>query len=305
VSAPVPGAMDPARALDAGRTALVTDSSADVPPEARPANWRVVPIPVLFGDEALRDGVDIDAPTFYARLAAAERLPTTAQPSTEELADALRGALEAHETAVVLTITERMSGTVAAARAAAREVGEDRVLVIESGGVSVALGLMCLRVQARLERGTTAGALAADVQALRRAQSTAFSVETLEYLQRGGRVGRAQAAAGSLLRVRPILAIEGGEVVPAGRVRGGHRVVPALVDFVAARSRQDAVLHCAYVHAARPEAIPPLEEAVRAARPRAVTDLVSQMGPTVGTHAGPGTYALSFLHDPLDAEGAT
>lgn len=293
--------MDPAQALDATRTALVTDSTADLPATpAHPANLRVFPIPVLFEGESLRPGIDIDAATFYSRLATTERLPTTAQPSAGELADAFRAALADHETAVVVLLSARLSGTVAAAHEAVRAVGEDRILVLESGAVSVALGLLVQRVQARLERGTTAEDLGREVDALRAAQGTVFSVETLEFLQRGGRVGRAQAAAGSLLRVRPILALEDGEVIPAGRVRGAHRVLPAMTDFVVARTDPDRPLRCAYAHANRPEAVAPLEEAIRAVRPLATTDLVGEMGPTVGTHAGPGTFAVSFLHDPLD-----
>jgi DegV family protein with EDD domain len=292
--------MDPARRLDAASTALLTDSALDVPPEARPANWRVVPIAVVFGEESLRDGIDIDARGFYARLAAADRLPTTAQPSVEELSTAMRGALEDHESVVALHLSERLSGTADAARAAAREVGEDRVTVLESHGVSLALALLCLRVQARLEAGTAAGGLERDVAALRASQRTAVSLETLEFLQRGGRIGRAQAVAGSLLRVRPILQIEDGEVAPAGRVRGAHRVIPALVEFVVARTDPARRLRCGYAHADRPDAIAPLEAAVREARPRSSTDVVCEIGPTVGAHAGPGAFAVTFLHDPLD-----
>jgi DegV family protein with EDD domain len=291
----------PERPLDARTTALVTDSSADVPPARRPPNWRVVPIRVAFGAESFADGVDIDAPAFYERLARSDRLPTTAQPSVAELAEVLRDALAEHETAVVLHLSRHMSGTVEAARAAAREVGEERVLVLESGSVAVALGLLALRLQARLERGTTAGALEADLAALRAGHRAAFSLETLEFLQRGGRIGRAQAAVGSMLRVRPILQIEDGEVAPAARVRGAHRVLPAMREFVERHSDPARPLRVAYAHAARPEILPELEEMVRSCRPRAITELVGEVGPTVGTHAGPGAFVVAFVHDPLDA----
>ena len=102
--------MEPAHHLDAGSTALVTDSSADVPPELRPPNWRVVPIPVAFGAESFADGVNIDAAAFYERLARSDRLPTTSQPSTGLLVDGLREALETHETAVVLPLSGRHVG---------------------------------------------------------------------------------------------------------------------------------------------------------------------------------------------------
>ncbi len=295
--------MDPDRVLDARTTALITDSSADVPPEVRPANWRVVPIPVMFGDESFADGVDIDAAGFYERLARADRLPTTAQPSAGTLVGVMREALATRESAVVLPVSGKLSGTVEAARAAAREVGEDRIMVLESSSVSVALGLLALRLQALLERGTTAAG-ARDLMARLSADHRAvFALETLEYLQRGGRIGKAQAVAGSLLRVRPILQILDGEVAPYDRVRGAHRVMPAIEEFVIAHSDPDRTLYVAYAHARRPEIVVELEERVSRVRPRAVTALTGEMGPTVGTHAGPGAFVVAFVHDPSDGDG--
>jgi DegV family protein with EDD domain len=292
--------MDPSRALDARTTALVTDSAADVSPDVRPANWRVVPIPVAFGAESFLDGVDLDAAGFYARLERADRMPTTAQPSAPQIAEVLRAALETYETAVVLHLSGKMSGTVEAARAAAREVGEDRVTVLETGAVTITLGLLALRIQARLERGTAAGEVAEAVASLGGAIRCAFSVETLEYLQRGGRIGRAQAAAGSLLRVRPILEIVDGTVAQAGRVRGAHRVLPALEEYLERHSEPGRPLHVALGHTRRAEVMPQLREMVERARPGASIDLVSEIGPTVGTHAGPGAFAVAFVHDPMD-----
>lgn len=292
--------MEPAHHLDAASTALVTDSSADVAPGLRPPNWRVVPIPVAFGAESFADGVDIDAAAFYERLARSDRLPTTAQPSTGLLADVLREALETHETAVVLPLSGRMSGTVEGFRAAARDVGEERIMVLESASVTIGLGLLALRLQALLERGCTAAEAEAALARLRDAHRVVFSLETLEYLQRGGRIGRAQAVAGSLLRVRPILHFDDGEVAPHARVRGAHRVMPALREYLEERSNPDRTLRAALGHAHRPEVVGELEEMVRSARPRASIDLVSEIGPTVGTHAGPGAFAVAFVHDPVD-----
>jgi DegV family protein with EDD domain len=295
--------MEPVHHLDASSTALVTDSSADVPPGLRPPNWRVVPIPVSFGAESFADGIDIDAAAFYERLARSDRLPTTSQPPTGLLADTLRDALETHETAVVLPLSGRMSGTVEGFRAAARELGEvdeGRVMVLESKSVTIALGLLALRLQALLERGCTAAEAEAALARLSDDHRVVFSLETLEFLQRGGRIGRAQAVAGSLLRVRPILQFDDGEVAPHSRVRGSHRVLPAMRGYLEERSDPQRPLRVALGHARRPEVIGELEEMVRDARPRASIDLVAEIGPTVGTHAGPGAYAVAFVHDPLD-----
>jgi DegV family protein with EDD domain len=218
------------------------------------------------------------------------------------LTEVLREALQTHETAVVLPLSGRMSGTVEGFRAAAREVGEERVMVLESKSVTIGLGLLALRLQALLERGCTAGEAQAALAQLSDDHRVVFSLETLEFLQRGGRVGRAQAVAGSLLRVRPILQFDDGEVAPHSRVRGSHRVMPVMREYLVERSDPDRRLHVALGHTRRPEVLPELEEMVRAAHPRASIDLVSEIGPTVGTHAGPGAYAVAFVHDPLDDE---
>jgi DegV family protein with EDD domain len=295
--------MDPGRRLDAATTAIVVDSSSDVPPADRPASWRVIPIPVTFGDETFADGVDIDAAGFYERLARAARLPTTAQPSEVTVEAVLRDALDTHETAIVLPLSRRMSGTVDTVRSVAERVAPDRLLVLETGSVTVALGLIALRLQAALEGGLTAAGAAARVARLSAAHRAVFTLETLEFLQRGGRIGRAQAVAGSLLRVRPILQILDGEVAPHSRVRGAHRVMPAIEGFVAAESDPGRVLHVAYAHSRRPEVLDELRARVEAVRPRERTALVGEVGPTVGTHAGPGAFVVAFVHDEPDGEG--
>ena len=115
---------------------------------------------------------------------------------------------------------------------------------------------------------------------------------------RGGRIGRAQAVAGSLLRVRPILQILDGEVAPHSRVRGAHRVLPAIRDFVVAHSDPERPLHVAYAHARRPEIVPELQELVAGVRPRAVTELAGEVGPAWVPTVGPGAFVVAFVHDP-------
>jgi DegV family protein with EDD domain len=176
----------------------------------------------------------------------------------------LRDALDTHETAIVLPLSRRMSGTVDTVRSVAERVAPDRLLVLETGSVTVALGLIALRLQAALEGGLTAAGAAARVARLSAAHRAVFTLETLEFLQRGGRIGRAQAVAGSLLRVRPILQILDGEVAPHSRVRGAHRVMPAIEGFVAAESDPGRVLHVAYAHSRRPEVLDELRARGRA-----------------------------------------
>jgi len=293
-------ALDGATELDAGRTALITDSASDLPPEARAANVVVVPVPVSFGTESFRDGIDLDADAFYARLTAGGAMPTTAAPALGELVEAYAEALERYETAVVLHMNRKMSATAEIGRRAAAEVDPARIAVIETEAISFQLGLLVRRVQAHLERGTTLSGVEMLVELFRRSQATVFTVETLEYLRRGGRIGRARALVGNLLGLRPVLEIADGEVRPYRRVRSPEQALAAMGEILAERSDPDRPLRVALAHARAPEAIPPLEALVREVRPAAVLELVTAIGPTVGTHAGPGASAVSFFHDPLD-----
>ena len=298
------GTMDSALALSAATTAIVTDSAADLPPDTLTGNTFAVPIPVNFGTETFRPGIDMDAEEFYARLSAGGQTPTTASPSVGEFVQTYTEALETYETVISLLINRKMSATVDVARRAALEVDPDRIIVIETESVSLQLGLLVRRAQARLAQGTTLGEIENLVDQFRRTQGTVFTLETLEFLRRGGRIGRAKALVGNLLGLRPLLELADGEVVPVRRVRGADRVLPAMREYLEARSDRALPLRVVLGHARASHAMPALDAMVREARPRAIIEMVTEIGPTVGTHAGPGTVAFAFFHDPLDGTAA-
>ena len=294
------GSIDPSLSLSAATTALVTDSAADLPADLLTEHTFVVPIPVNFGQEAFRPGIDLDAEEFYTRLSAGGQTPTTASPSVGEFVETFEAALSAHETVLALLMNRKMSATVEVARRAAMEVDPDRIIVIETESVSFQLGLLVQRAQARLAQGTTLGEIEDLVDRFRRTQGTVFTLETLEFLRRGGRIGLAKALVGNLLGLRPVLQLADGEVVPVRRVRGADRVMPAMRDFLESRTDPDRPLRVALGHARAADAMPGLEAMVREARPKSIIEMVTEIGPTVGTHAGPGTVAFAFFHDPLD-----
>jgi DegV family protein with EDD domain len=157
------------------------------------------------------------------------------------------------------------------------------------------LALTVMRVQAALDDGVDPADLPALVEEQRRRCHTLFCVPTLEFLQKGGRIGRAQALAGGLLGVRPILAIEDGEVVPAGRVRGADRVLPALVDEIVRRAADEDEIDVAIAHADDPAQAAELEALLRAARPGIRSVRVLTLGAVIGAHAGPGTIGLGYV----------
>jgi DegV family protein with EDD domain len=286
-------------ALTAENTAIVVDSTADFPqaPERYP-NWRVVPLYVRFGDESYRDYVELGPHDFYERLRGAADLPTTSQPTPGDFLAAYEELAARYERIFSIHIAGKLSGTVESARRAAEELGGERVRTIDSGTASAAVAMLGLAVQRRLERGTDDAEIDRLVERYRREAHMLFTVETLEYLAKGGRIGRARAMAGQLLNIKPILTITDGEVVPLRRVRGNQKAFQEFVSAFEESSGADGPeLKVGIAHAEAPERERALRELVQRTRPHADLELSTMLGPVVGTHAGPGTVGFFWFRD--------
>ncbi len=282
--------------LTARNTAIVVDSTADFPeaPERFP-NWRVVPLYVRFGDESFRDYVDLAPAGFYERLRAAPETPSTSQPTPGDFL-AVYEELESYERILSLHIAGKLSGTLESARTAARGIG-DKVRAVDSESASAAIAMLGLAIQRRLEQGTTDQEVDALVERYRREAGLLFTVDTFEYLVRGGRVGRARGWAGELLHIRPILTIQDGEVVPVKRVRGNRKAFHAFEAAFEAGTADHASVRVGIAHADAPEKAEALHKMVRGTRPAAEVELVTTLGPVVGAHAGPGTVGFFWFDD--------
>ncbi len=275
-----------------GTTAIVYDSTADLPVAEHP-DWTMVPLTVHFGEAEFRDYVDLTAAEFYERLASSSH-PTTSQPAPGAFIAVYRDLLERYEHVVSIHLSAGLSGTFGSACTAAQEF-PGRVTVIDSRLVSMPLALGLGRAQDALDAGASPGDLPALFDKIGRQSACLFSVATLEYLQRGGRIGRAQALVGTLLGVHPLLAVEDGEVVPVGRVRGEVRVLPELVAEFARRSAPYPTIDVAIAHADDLERAAELEALVREARAGIRSVRILTLGAVVGTHAGPGALGLAFV----------
>jgi DegV family protein with EDD domain len=282
--------------LNTGNTAIVLDSTADFPEAPqRFSNWRIVPLYVRFGDESFRDYVELGPDEFYARLRTSPVMPSTSQPTPGDFRVAY-DELSGYERVYSLHLAGKLSGTVESARSAAAEVG-DRIRVIDTETASAAVAMVGLAIERRLERGTTDEEVEALLERHKRESQIVFTLDTLDYLARGGRIGRAAAWAGELLNVKPILTIRGGEVIPLKRVRGNRRAFQELVEAFESSSTEGAGLRVAIAHADAPERAEALQELVRRTRPQAQLELITMLGPVVGTHAGPGTVGLFWFDD--------
>ena len=279
--------------LNAANTAIVLDSTADFPDAAeRFPNWRVVPLYVNFGTESYRDGVEMTATEFYARLRTSKVMPTTSQPTPGDF-KAVYEELGGYERILSLHIGATFSGTYESANLAA----DDRVRTIDTTTASVAITMLGLAIQRRLDRGTTDEEIDALVERYTREHGLLFTVDTLEFLARGGRIGRAKAFAGELLNVKPILSIREGEVIPIKRVRGNRKAFQEFVDVVQSETVDGPGLHFGTAHADAPERAAELAKMVRDLRPQATIDVETELGAVIGTHAGPGTVGLFWFTD--------
>jgi len=284
--------------LTAANTAVVLDSTADFPeaPQRFP-NFRVVPLYVRFGDESYRDYIDITPERFYERLTTATELPTTSQPTPGDFLGVYEELAPSYERILSLQISSTLSGTFASAETAAATLGGDRVRVIDTRTVSASLALLSMGVQRRLERGTTDEEIDAFVERYAREHKLLFTVNTLEYLAKGGRIGRAAALAGNLLNVKPILTIRDGEVVPLKKVRGSHKAFLEFRALFESTTSDSPNLKVGIAQAVAPERLEALRELVEHVRPHARLEIATTLGAVVGTHAGPGTVGFFWFED--------
>lgn len=274
---------------------IVTDSTCDLPAAtARSLGVTVVPLNVFFGEQRFRDGVDIDARSFYDRLVVSSDLPRTSQPSAEAFKQAYHSLSFETTEIVSLHISSRLSGTLNSASVARDQLQKDglHIELMDSYTASLGLGL----VVREAARAAGEGASLQDVIAVARHAMDRVNVyvlvDTLEYLKRGGRIGRASSLLGSVLSIKPIIGIVGGEVVPFDRVRTRSKAIERLYEL----ATDDGAARALYVASTGNEA----EAAAFASRLRPVlshTDVhTADIGPTVGVYTGPNALGVAILH---------
>jgi DegV family protein with EDD domain len=282
--------------LTRDNTAIVLDSTADFPDaQIRFPNMRVVPLYVRFGEESFRDYVELDPHDFYTRLRTAAELPTTSQPTPQDFLTVYH-ALAGYERIYSLHISAKLSGTFQSATIAAADEG-DRIRLVDTESASVGIGMLALAIQELLSRGTTDQEVEDLCRRYREHAGILFTVDTLEFLAKGGRIGRGKALMGSLLNVKPILAIEDGEVHPVTRARGRAKAFEEFRKRFEDATTDGPGLSVGIAHAEADEAVRQLQEVVLATRPRAEVKLVTTLGAVVGTHAGPGTVGFFWFQE--------
>jgi DegV family protein with EDD domain len=291
------------RRLPAAAAQIVTDSTADLPADVvRAHGITVVPLTVAFGKEVFRDRVDLQPGRFYNLLRERKEHPASSPPSRDDFAPRYREPLAQGNEVISLHISAKLSKTFenANAAAAATAAQPGHLTVLDSGQVSLGLGLLALIAARLAARNEPAERIVRRLREMAPRIHTLFVVDTLEFLARGGRIGKASAFLGGLFRIKPILGVTDGEIVPVDRVRGGRGVQPRLIELLDQRVDRQRPLLAGVCHANAPAWADNLERLLR--ERFQIADLIqAEVGPVVGANVGPGAVGV-MVFQPTDEE---
>jgi DegV family protein with EDD domain len=273
---------------------IVIDSTCEGPADLmRLPELTMVPLSVVFGREAFKDQVEITREQFWARLPKADPLPTTSQATPADFVEPFKRLTDAGDEIVALILSSKLSGTHDAAVQAKAALPGRPIDVVDTCSISVGTGLMAQRATEMAAAGATRAQIVAQMLQMRDETLIAFAVDTLEYLQRGGRIGKAQALVGSLLNFKPLLAVQDGEVVPVGRARSRRKALDKMLEMLAhdVQARGSGV-KLAVTHAGVPDEAAQVAQAL-SAEFRTPNVFTCILGPVVGVHVGPGTIGAA------------
>jgi DegV family protein with EDD domain len=276
--------------------AIVTDSTCDIPPELlEQYGITVVPLYLLWGEEQLVDGVDIDNATFYSRLPDDPNHPSTSQPTPTDFVRVFED-IEAPDI-VVITLSKALSGTFASACQAEKLVGQ-RCHVVDSRSLSMGLGWQVLAAARAREEGADVEGMVAAAERVRERSTLLLTVDTLEYLHRGGRIGSAAKLLGSAIQLKPLLEVNQttGTLEPVGKVRTRKRAVRRLLEDTFERVDTDKPMRVTIIHgAAAEDAQDLLQQVERLYDPLEI--IVSPITPVLGVHGGPGVVGIGAYNE--------
>lgn len=279
--------------MQSRKVAIVTDGTCSLTPaQGEQLGIHIAPIYVTLGEKTYRAGIDLDSEEFYRFLSASKKLPTTAQPTVTDFVNIYNKLAEEAEEIVTIVISHHMSATIQSAEMSREQFDKVPVHIIDSESTSLGLGMMAIAAARAAEQGQNAQAILQLVENLKQKINVIFTVNTLEYLHKGGRIGGATAFLGTAMDIKPILYIKDGRIEPLERQRTRKRSISRLIELMEKNVGEKPV-HVAILHGNVPEESRQLEQSIRS-QFNCVELITSDMGPVIGVHAGPGTLGLVF-----------
>jgi len=280
------------------KIAVVTDSTTYLPSDlVKKYNISVAPQVLIWGDQIYKDGVDIQSQEFFTRLKTAKVMPTTSQVAVVSFQEIFQNLLNSgYDEVLAILVSSKLSGTVQSALQSKDMMGtaRDKVHVVDSQSVAMALGFQALAAARAIEDGASLTDAKSLAERSHESTGVFFAVDTLEFLHRGGRIGGAQRFLGTMLNMKPILAIQDGRVEGIERIRTKSKAHDRVLELVFEKTKGKSPIHLASLHAnAAEDAKALLARAEQQLKP--MESIFTEVSPTVGTHAGPGTVGLAFM----------
>ena len=276
------------------KTRLIVDSTSDLLPQIR-QQVHLVPLTVCFGEEEYIDGVTIDHKAFYEKLVETDVHPTTSQATPAAFAAEYEKAAAAGESAVVITVSSKLSGTYQSAVIAAEDF--ENIYVVDCASVAIGGGILVEQALRYLQEGLSAKEIAERLEADKERIIIVALVDTLEYLKRGGRVSKTVAFAGTLLNIKPVLAVRDGEILMLGKARGSKQGNNLLVQEIEKAGGVDFAKPVLLGYTGLSDALLKkyIEDSHLIWEGNLDTLRYTTIGSTIGTHVGPGAIAVAFF----------
>lgn len=272
---------------------IVTDSTADLPKElVEEYDISIVPLTVRLGGRTFRDYYDVTPAEFYQMLGETDDFPTTSQPSVEDFLTVYE-ELGEKEKIISIHISLEMSATAQSANVALQQLQGRDISIVDSRTTSIGLGLIALEAAKAVKEGADDEEVMDLVLSLKERTRTYFSVDSLDYLQKGGRIGKAQALLGSMLKIKPLLAVEEGMVVPVSKIRGTNKLIREMANIVKTDGA-GKVVKGGFIWGESDESIPKMRELINASVQ--FEEIYSHnIGTVITSHTGPTTFGVSYF----------
>lgn len=279
------------------RIQIVADSMIDLPKDiVEKHNIIVVPLTIIFDNKEYRDGVDLTNCQFYEKLSQSEELPKTSQITPNTFMEIFKKALEEGKEILCINGSSRASGTHQSAVIAKNSLESDKIEVFDTMGLSFGAGMFVYEAVKMIEDGKLLNEIINKLNDMKLNVDHIFTVDTLEYLKKGGRLNPMKATIATMLNIKPILTVTDGLVEPLDKVRGSKKVVGKMIELAKTRGVNFENKVVGISHANSPEALAVLKEQVlKELNPKEI--VITEIGCTIGTHAGPGTLAIFYICD--------